>query len=174
MSKCQQLLNYANTYRNVYIQYHASNMVLHSCSDVAYLVAPKARSCIAPYNYLSNHPSKTRKPTLNWPILIECKILRNVVSSAVEAETKGLCHAAQSSMTIRTFLLNLGHPQPSTLLKTDDSTAIVLYIKTYNKRNRNHGTCSSTGSGTLVQHLLRIWENQPCRLLHKALTNITS
>ena len=126
MSKCQQLLNYANTYRNMYIRYHASNMVLHSCSDVAYLVAPKARSCIAPYNYLSNHPSKTRKPTLNWPILIECKILRKVVSSAVEAETKGLCHAAQSSITIRTFLLNLGHPQPSTLLKTDDSTAIFF------------------------------------------------
>ena len=65
MSKCQQLLNSANTYKNMYIRYHASNMVLHSYSDAAYLVAPKSRSCIVSYNYLSNHPSKTRKPTLN-------------------------------------------------------------------------------------------------------------
>ena len=145
MSKCQQWLNSANTYKNMYIRYHASNMVLHSYSDAAYLVAPKSRSCIVSCNYLSNHPSKTRKPTMNWPILIECKILRQVVSSAAEAKTTGLYHAARSSITIRTFLLNLDHPQPPTPLKTDNSTANALCIKTYNKRDQHIGTCIYTG-----------------------------
>ena len=123
LSKCQRLMDYAATYPNVFIRYHASDMVLHVDSDAAYLVAPKARSRIAGYYYLSDHPSKTTHPTLNGAILVECKTLRHVVSSAAEAEIAGVFHNAQTSIPIRHFLECLNHPQPPTPLKTDNSTA---------------------------------------------------
>ena len=72
---------------------------------------------------MSNHPSKTAHPVLNGAILVECKTLRHVVASAAEAEVAGVFHNAQTSIPIRHFLTVLGHPQPPTPIKTDNSTA---------------------------------------------------
>ena len=47
--ECKQLLDYAATYLQVYMRFHASNMVLRINSNVAYLVIPNARSRIASY-----------------------------------------------------------------------------------------------------------------------------
>ena len=84
--KTQRLMDYVNTYEHAHIRYHASDMVLHIDSDAAYLVAPKARSRVAGYFHLSDHPKVTKHPKLNGAILVECKTLRHVVSSATEAE----------------------------------------------------------------------------------------
>ena len=128
-------MDYVNTYPNAYIRYYASDMVLHIDSDAAYLVAPKARSRVAGYFHLSDNPrnfmsetrisdiSKTRKPTLNGAIHVECKTLRHVVSSAAEAETAGVYHNAQVAIPIRIVLQALDHTQPPTPIKTDNSTA---------------------------------------------------
>ena len=80
----QRFMDYANTYQNISIRYHASDMslILHVDSDAAYLVAPKARSRIISYYYVSDHPTKKNSPTHNDPFLIECKTLRHVVSSS--------------------------------------------------------------------------------------------
>ena len=42
LEKIKQLLDYANTYQNVFIRYYASDMQLHVDSDAAFLVLPKA------------------------------------------------------------------------------------------------------------------------------------
>ena len=89
-SKC--FIYYAATYPNAIIRYHASKIVLHIDSDAAYLVMPEARSVYAGHFYLSNWPRD--KPNLpstkrNGQILATCKTVRNVISSAAEAETTG-------------------------------------------------------------------------------------
>ena len=56
--ECQQILDYIATYPNIFIYFYVSNMVLLVNSDAAYLVLPKAKSRIAGYYHLSNHPSK--------------------------------------------------------------------------------------------------------------------
>ena len=89
-SECQQLIDYAATYPDIFIRYYASDMILHVDSDAAYLVAPKARSRISGYFYLSDHPRRTQTPSLNGAILVECKTLQHVVSSAAEAEVAGV------------------------------------------------------------------------------------
>ena len=66
--KCQRLLDYAASYQNAFIRYHASNMILHVDSDAAYLVMPQARSRIAGYYQLLDFPAK--EGTINGPILI--------------------------------------------------------------------------------------------------------
>ena len=56
-------------------------------------------------------------------MLVTCKTLRHVVSSAAEAETSGVFINAQLAIPIRHTLVSLGHPQPPTPIKTDNSTA---------------------------------------------------
>jgi len=98
-------------------------MVLHVDSDAAYLVLPNAKSRVAGYFYLSDHPDKDISPTLNGAILVECKGIKHVLSSSAEAETAGLFHNAQIAIPIRYILDSIGHVQPATPLKTDNSTA---------------------------------------------------
>ena len=97
--KIQQLMDYANTYPNVFLRYYASDMQLHIDTDAAYLVLPKAKSRIAGYYCLLNND--TKQYDHNGAILIECRTLRNVVSSAAEVETHGVFHNAKQSIPIR-------------------------------------------------------------------------
>ena len=105
------------------LRYHASNMHLHIDSDAAYLVAPKARSRIAGFYYFKKDHNGNIMNAPNHPILIECKCLRHVVSSAAEAETAAIFYNAQTSILLRRILHALGHPQPPTPIKTDNATA---------------------------------------------------
>ena len=115
-------------------------MILNIDSDAAYLVLPQARSWIAGYFFLANELIKP--PLKNAPILIECKGLRHVVCSSAEAETAALFHNAQTAIPICRILSALGHPQPATPLKTDNSTAVgfvkdninVKHAKSWNMR----------------------------------------
>ena len=87
---------------------------------------PKACSRIAVYYFLSDKPPPPPirpKPTANGPILVECKTLRHVVASAVEAECGGIFHNAQVAIPLQQVLIDMGHPQPPTPIKTDNSTA---------------------------------------------------
>ena len=64
-------MDYVYTYQHSYIRFHASDMILNIDSDAAYLVAPKAKSRVAGYYYLSFLPHITKKPRLNGAILVE-------------------------------------------------------------------------------------------------------
>ena len=119
--KIHRLLDYTNTYRNPILRFYASDMILTIDSDAAYLVLPKARSRIAGYFRLLNQPN-TNTFQDNGAVLIECKSLRNVVSSAAEAETNGVFHNAKIGVNLRHLLIAMGHPQPVTIIKTDNST----------------------------------------------------
>ena len=130
LKKCNQLLDYVSTHSNATIRYHASDKILHVDSDAACLVLPRVRSRFAGHFFLSDSPSLTRTVPLNGPILTECKTIRHVVSSAAEAETADLFHNAQQARPIRYILHQLGHPQPPTPIKTDNSTAKAFIHQT--------------------------------------------
>ena len=125
------LLNYAATHPNATVRYIASDMVLHIECDASYLSETKARSRAAGYHYLSSAPADpTRQPTASDPpppsngaIHIHCQILREIVSSAAEAELAALFHTGKEACPARTTLQELKHPQPPTPLQTDNSTA---------------------------------------------------
>ena len=59
-----------------------------------------------------------RSTKRNRPILTTCKTIRNVVSSAAEAETTGTLCNAKEGVAILPSLLGIGHKQPPTPLKT--------------------------------------------------------
>lgn len=134
------LLDYATTNPVSTIRYKASDMCLHVESDAAYLVLPKARSRLGGHFYLSDKitsKTTTPTPTPNGPIHNECKTIRNVMSSAAEAEAIGIYHNSRTAVPIRTALEELGHPQPPTIIKTDNSTAHgILNSKIRQKRSK--------------------------------------
>ena len=133
-----RLMDYAATYPNTFIRYKASDMILNVDSDAAYLVAPKARSRIAGYYYLSSKQTDKQQPHLNGAILVECKTLRHVVASAAEAETAGVFHNAQTALPLRILLQALHHPQPPTPVKTDNTTTTgFIHNNIHQKRSKS-------------------------------------
>ena len=99
------------------IRFYTSDMILHVDSDAAYLVMPGAKSHAAGNYHLSNTPPSTKapKPFLDGAIHIECKALRHVISSAMEAECVPLFYNAKSTIEIRRSLEALVLPQFLTL-----------------------------------------------------------
>ena len=55
-----------------------------------------------------------------------CKILRNIMASAAEAEYGALFLNGQASIPIRAKLIEMHHPQPPTPIQVDNSTALGI------------------------------------------------
>jgi hypothetical protein len=59
----------------------------------------------------------------NGPILVLAKIIKNVMASAAEAEVAGIYVNAQLAVGYRNCLIEMGHPQPPTPIRTKHTTA---------------------------------------------------
>jgi hypothetical protein len=123
-----QLLDYAATNPDACIHYKASAMVLYIHSDASYLSEAKACSCVGGHFFLSSKPTDPSKPPNKLPpnngaIHTVSSILKNVMSSAIEAKFAGLFHKACNSALLRTALVKMGHPQPPTPIQKDNSCA---------------------------------------------------
>jgi hypothetical protein len=133
------LLNYCATHPDAVIKYHASDMVLHIDSDASYLSLPKARSRVGGHHYLSDrstndHQAPTHSPTPNGVVHVVCQKLQPVVASAAESEVGGLFVNGQEATVLRTTLEDMGHSQPPTPIKTDNSTASGIANDTIKQR----------------------------------------
>ena len=94
-------------------------MILAAHSDASYLSKPKAQSRAGAHIFLSENVAD---PPNNGAILTIAQIIRNVMSSASEAELAALYIAAKECVYIRFVLKEMGHPQPATRIQTDNST----------------------------------------------------
>ena len=124
------LLNYAHTHPSTEIIYRASDMILRVESDAAYLVAAEARSRAGGYHYLTNKTGTL----FNGPVLILAKVIKNVMASAAEAEIGALYMNGQEAVGLRNCLEAMGHKQPPTPMKTDNSTANGIINNTMKQR----------------------------------------
>jgi hypothetical protein len=126
-----QLLDYCATHPDSVVRFIASDMILHVESDASYLSEPKATSRAAGYHYLSSRLPNDQiapdpddpSPPFNGPVNIFCQVLKEVVSSAAEAELAGLFHNGKEACPLRIALEEMGYPQPPTPIVTDNSTA---------------------------------------------------
>ncbi|KAK1740971.1 hypothetical protein QTG54_008223 [Skeletonema marinoi] len=120
LQQANQLLDYIATQEDAIITYSASDMVLNVHSDAGYLNETKARSRAGGHFFLS---SNNDNPPNNGAILNIAHIIKNVMSSATEAELAALYITAREAVYIRIILDELGHKQPPTPLQTDNATA---------------------------------------------------
>jgi hypothetical protein len=102
-------------------------------SDAAYLVAPGAKSCAGGHTYFGNRPDNP-KQIINGAVYALAKLIKTVMSSATKAEVAGLFMNAKELLPIRTTLDELGHSQPATPMRTDNSTVYGIAKKTVKQR----------------------------------------
>jgi hypothetical protein len=109
-----QLLDYLETHPDATISYHASDMILHIHSDASYL--------------------SVSEDTLNGSILNVASVIKNMVASAAESEVVACFQNAQSGAPLRVTITELGHIQPATPLRTDNSTAFGILNETIKQK----------------------------------------
>jgi hypothetical protein len=130
-----QMLDYLATLPDATIRYHASNMILHIHGDASYLSVSNARSRLGGLFFLGNKSPEQDK--LNGSILNVDSVIKNVVASAAESEVGACFHNAQSGSPIKVTLTEMGHTQPPTPLRTDNSIAFgILNEKIKQKRSK--------------------------------------
>ena len=135
MDKLSQLLNYCATHPNATVRFTASDMILAVESDASYLSVIKARSRAAGYFYLTNAPSTpTAELKPNGAVHVLCHIMREVLSSAAEAELGALFHNGKEACPLRIALEEMGHPQPATPMATDNNTASGIATDTVKQK----------------------------------------
>ena len=122
-----QLLDYVATYTSDGITYRASGMVLASHSDAAYRNVTKALSRAGAHVMLSE---EVPSPAYNGPVLTFAQIIKNVMSSAAEAELTGLFICAKEMVPLRQSLTEMGWTQPKSPIQCDNSTAVGVANET--------------------------------------------
>ena len=115
-------------------------MVLHVESDASYLSETRSCSRAASIHFLSCKPISLPCPTtpippLNDALYVHCQILKEVLSSTAEAKLAALFHNGKEAYAIRNILAKLSHPQPSTPIVTDNSTASGIANDTVHQKH---------------------------------------
>jgi hypothetical protein len=95
-------------------------------SDASYLSEPKARSRAGGHYFLSDN---SKDPTDNGAVLNVAQVIKNVMSSAAEAEIGALFLNSRQAIPARTTLEEMGHKQPPTPIQTDNTTALGFVSK---------------------------------------------
>ena len=133
LQKVYQLLDFVATYPNAILVYTPSAMILKVHSDASYLSEPKAKSRFAGHFYLGSPP--LHHTTNNGAIHTTASILKNVVSSASEAEYGALYMNAKAAVSLRQALIDMGHKQPPTPMQTDNDTATGIANQTIKQKH---------------------------------------
>ena len=122
----KHFLDYCATHPEATIRFYASDMILKIHSDASYLSEPEAKSRAGGYFYLGNKDDSMKN---NGAIHIIAKIIKNVVSSAAEAEIAAIFMCAKEAVPIRQTLIEMDHPQPATEIVTDNAAATAILNK---------------------------------------------
>lgn len=132
----QRFLQHAHTVPDAQLVYHASDMILHSQSDLGYLTETNARSRVGGHHYLGNKTTSANShiKIVNGPIETICTILGPVVASAGEGEYGAAFINAQCVVGLRNTLADLGYPQPTTTIEVDNKCAVGLANRTIRQK----------------------------------------
>ena len=135
MEKLAQLLNYCAVHPNATVRFTASDMILAVESDASYLSVVKGRSRTAGYFFLTNKRTSPNDPyKSNGAVHVLCHIMREVLSSAAEAEVGALIHNGKEAFPFRIALEEMGHPQAATPMATDNNTASGIATDTVKQK----------------------------------------
>jgi hypothetical protein len=127
-----QLLDYLATHPDATSRYHASYMILHIHIDASYLSVSNARNRLGGLFFCGN--KSPHDDNINDSILNVASVIINVVSSAAGSEVGACFKNAQSGASLRVTLTELGHIQPPTPLRADNSTAFGILNKTIKQK----------------------------------------
>jgi hypothetical protein len=107
-------------------------MILHIHSDASYLSVSNARSPLGGHFFCGYKPPN--EDNLNGSILNVAAVIKNLVASVAESEIGACFQNAQRGAPVRITLIELGHKQPVTPLRTDKSTAFRILNETIKQK----------------------------------------
>ena len=105
-------------------------MILAIHSDASYLSVMKAQSRAGGIFFLTNEKTNDGFYKNNGAVLSNATIIKNVMSSAAEAEVGATYNNAREAIQLRSMLIKMNHQQPPTPIQTDTSTADGIINKT--------------------------------------------
>eukprot|EP00804_Cyclotella_cryptica_P013847 CCRYP_018164-RA/>CCRYP_018164-RA protein AED:0.27 eAED:0.27 QI:0/0/0/1/0/0.5/2/0/542 len=139
LKQTSQLLDCLATQEGAVLTYKCSELKLAVHSDASYLSEPKAHSRDGGHFFLS---FDEKIPCNNGAILNIAHIIKNVMSSATEAELAALYIMARETMYICIILEEIGHKQPVTPIQTNNAMAdTVINGKVQPKRTKAMDMC---------------------------------
>ena len=129
MSELTWFLDYCAAHPDATIRFNTSEMTLWTASNASYLSEPKAKSRAGGLFFLSNKTKKPGQPPTqpskpNGIVSCLAKIIKNVMSSAMEAEVCAAFETAREACPMQVTLEEMGHPQPPTPMKVDNAAAV--------------------------------------------------
>ena len=139
MAAAEHFMQYAATWPNAQLTYHASDMYLYLQSDLGYLNERDARSRVGGLGYLGNKPPQQLDPKvplsfINSPICAISGVLDVVVGSAMEGEYGTMYKIAMHGEVLRNTLTDLGYPQAATPLQGDNKVAVGIANNKFKQR----------------------------------------
>jgi hypothetical protein len=167
-----QLLDYLVARPDATIRYYALDMILHIHSAASYLSVSNARSRLGGLLFCVDKPPQ--EDTLNGSIVNVASVIKNMVASAAESEVGACFQNAQSGAPLRVTLAELGHIQPATPLRTDNSTAFgILNKKIKQKRSKTIDLRYHWLTYRVRQQKLTFIGDQGVKILETITQNIT-
>ena len=128
----QQMLDYVATYPLDGLVFRSSGMQLAAHSDAGFHNETKGRSRNGAHIFLSEDDER---PRWNGAVLTLAGIMKNVLSSAAEAELAALFETAKTMVPLRQALVEMGWPQGRSPIQTDNTTANGVVNNTIVPRN---------------------------------------
>ena len=126
LEKTLYFLDYVATHPDAIITFKKSSMILAIHSDASYLSEPKARSRAGGHFYMSDDSDEQPK---GGPVHNVAQIIKNVMTSAADAEIGALYINSRQAIPARQLLEEMGHKQPPTPIQTDNTTALGFVTK---------------------------------------------
>ena len=114
----------------------ASGMQLDIHSDASYLSVSQDRSRASGVHFLSEGTPNPKNPeyfvpTINGIIIVVCKIMRNIMASAVETEYVTIFVNTKTAVPICTTLTEMGWIQVTTAIQVKNSNAVGIATKKF-------------------------------------------
>jgi hypothetical protein len=143
-----------------------------------YLSEREAKSRAGGLFYMGRNIDSKNKLT-NGAILIIITILKHVMSSAAETEIGSVFLNGKEATMLRTTLEEMGHPQPTTPLQTDNTTAMGYINDTIKQRRTRamdmHFIGSKTDSNKVRSMSIgardtKIWPITSQNIIHQHIT----
>jgi hypothetical protein len=128
----KQRLDYLATHPDTTNRYQASYMILHIHSDASYLSVSNAQNRLGGLFFLGNKTPE--QDTLSGSILNITIVIKSLITSKAESKVGACFHNAQSGAPLRATLTKMGHKQPPTPLRTDNSTAFGIMNATIKQK----------------------------------------
>ncbi len=131
LQRAHRLLQYAATWPDASLVYHASDMQLRAYSDASYLSDCDSRSRAGGIHYLTNINGNL----INGAIDCMSTIIKSVVTSAMEAEYAALYLNGKALENTRNTLSFLGYQQAATPMVSDNLNAVGVANRTVKQRH---------------------------------------